>query len=80
CLDHPGLVSLALTLVADYQSENEDSIYLVPSSYRWEPQVEKLIKSLAGECLHFLSIEETVEAEQPVNTDPELEWLGAPEL
>lgn len=80
CLDHPGLVSLALTLVADYQPKNEDSIYLVPSCYRWEPQVEKLIKSLAGADLCFLSIEQTIEAERSVQTAPELEWFSCPEL
>jgi RecB family exonuclease len=79
-LDHPGVITLALALVPDYQAEKGDSIYLVPSFYRWEPQVENLVKSLAGDLLHYLPVETTSEIDQPVSSDLErLKWLSDPE-
>lgn len=85
CLDHPGLLQLALTLVSDYLSEDvEDNqpLYLVPSFYQWKPLENKLIEKLTRDRLLFLPLETTAGEEGlPVNTDVELlSWLHMPDL
>lgn len=59
CLDHPGLISLALTLVPDYLVEGDDLVYLVPSFLQWKPLENDLISKLAGDRLLCLPVETT---------------------
>ncbi|HHV35181.1 MAG TPA: hypothetical protein GXX59_06330 [Syntrophomonadaceae bacterium] len=85
CLDYPGLLSWALTLIPDYlaeDSEDDQPIYLVPSFHQWKPLENELIRKLAREHLIFLPVETTAgEEDLPLNTDVELlSWLNLPDL